>query len=153
MFQPKISEISLVHQMKETISGLVRPEYSRPALKVCHFDRPGHFGRLGRNVPFPYLDKIVVLSTTLLYPAYQNNTKRAVALVWSVQPECNVPLDMWNSEISNQNFRWIESALDNRLNFDAYICVKVGGRRWDKKMHSTGKKNTLKHQGSTVSCL
>ena len=29
--------------------GLVRPEYSEPALKVVHFDRSGHFGRSDRN--------------------------------------------------------------------------------------------------------
>ena len=32
--------------------GLVRPEYSGPALKVVHFNRSGYLGRSDRNFPF-----------------------------------------------------------------------------------------------------
>ena len=131
---------------------LVRPEYSGPALKVVHFDWSGYLGRSDRNVPFP-LTKLLFSVPLFCVRLTRIITKRAVDWVWSVQPECNVPLDIWNCEISNRNLRWIESALDNRLNLDAYICLKVGGRRWDKKMHSAGEQDTLKDQGSTVSCL
>ena len=55
--------------------GLVQPKYSGPALQVGHSDRSGHFGRsVGPKCPFP-LDKIVVPSPALLYPAYKNNNK------------------------------------------------------------------------------
>ena len=54
---------------------LVRPVQSGPALKVVHFDRSGHFGRSERNnrskCLFPF-DNIVVPSTPLLYPTYEN---------------------------------------------------------------------------------
>ena len=42
----------MLHQMERTNFGLVRPEYSGPALMVFHFDRSGHFGQSDRNVPF-----------------------------------------------------------------------------------------------------
>ena len=38
--------------------GLVRPEYSGPALKVVNFDRSGHFGRSDRNISF-HLSKLL----------------------------------------------------------------------------------------------
>ena len=44
-----------------------------PSLRVVLFDRSGQFGRSDRNCPFPLLDKIVVPSTALLYPASKNN--------------------------------------------------------------------------------
>ena len=40
-FNPKFRKFRLVYKMEQTISGLVRPEYSGPALKVVHFDRCG----------------------------------------------------------------------------------------------------------------
>ena len=67
--QPKIPEISVGTSKGTDHFGLVRPEYSRLALKEIHFDRSGHFGL---KCPFSF-DKIVVPSTALLYPAYKNN--------------------------------------------------------------------------------
>ena len=48
-------------------------EWKAPSLRVVLFDRSGQFGRSDRNYPFPLLDKIVVPSTALLYPASKNN--------------------------------------------------------------------------------
>ena len=65
--------------------GLVQPKYSGPALKVVHFDR--HLTKLLSPVPL----FCILLTRTI--------TKRAVAWVGSVQPECIVPL---------RNFRNVE---------------------------------------------
>ena len=43
--QPKIPVISVGTSNGKDHFGLVRPEYSGPALKVVLFDRSGHFGR------------------------------------------------------------------------------------------------------------
>ena len=64
------------------------------------------FRSVGPKCQFP-LDKIVVPSTALLYPAYRTITKRAVAWVGFVQPECTVPL----GTCYFRNFCWMESAL------------------------------------------
>ena len=56
--QPKIPEISVGSSNGTDHFGLVRPEYSGPALKVVHCDRSGHFGRSDRNVPF-HLPKLL----------------------------------------------------------------------------------------------
>ena len=56
--QPKIPEISVGSSDGTDHFGLVRPEYSGPALKVVHSDRSGHFGRSDRNVPF-HLPKLL----------------------------------------------------------------------------------------------
>ena len=95
--QPKLLEISVGTSNGTDHFGLVRPEYSGPALKVVHFDRSGHFGRsVGPKCPFPF-DKIVVPSTALLYPAYKRTiTTGAVAWVGSMQPECTITLGTWN---------------------------------------------------------
>jgi len=74
---------------------LVRPEYSGPALKVVPFDRSGHFGRSDRNVPF-HLTKLLFPVPLFCILLARTITKRAVAWVGSVQPECTVPLDTWN---------------------------------------------------------
>ena len=66
--QPKIPVISVATSNGTDHFGLVRPEYSGPALKVVLFDRSGHFGRSDRNVPF-HLTKL------LLYPACKNNNQ------------------------------------------------------------------------------
>ena len=65
-FNTKFPEISVGKSNGTDHFGLVRPEYSRPALKVVHFDRSGYLGRSDRNVPF-HLTKLVVHSTALLY--------------------------------------------------------------------------------------
>ena len=74
---PKISEIFGTSNRKGHF-GLVRPEYSRPPLKVVHFRS------VGRKCPFPF-DKIVVPSTALLYPVYKNNnqTRGSLCRVWA----------------------------------------------------------------------
>ena len=87
--QPKIPEISVSTSNGTDNFGLVRPEYSGPALKVVHSDRSGHFGRSDRNVPFH-------LTRTI--------TKRSVACVGSVQPECT-------------------RALPSGLRFEVHICT------------------------------
>ena len=61
--------------------SLIWPEYSGPALVMVLFDQFSHFSTLDQNqCTFPF-EKIVVPSTTLLFPACKNNyfTKRAVA--------------------------------------------------------------------------
>ena len=50
--QPKSPEIPVGSSNVTDHFGLVRPEYSGPALRVVHCDRSGHFGRSDRNVPF-----------------------------------------------------------------------------------------------------
>ena len=70
--QPKIPEKSVGTSNGTDHFGLVRPEYSGPALNVVHFDRSGHFGR--PECPFPF-DKIVVPNTAVLYPAHKNNNQ------------------------------------------------------------------------------
>ena len=42
---PQILKISVATSNGTDRFGLVRLEYSGPALKVVHFDRSGHFGR------------------------------------------------------------------------------------------------------------
>jgi len=81
--QPKIPVISVGTSNGTDHFGLVRPEYSGPALKVVHFNRSGYLGRLDRNIPFH--------STNLLSPVplfsillTKTITKRAVAWVGSV---------------------------------------------------------------------
>ena len=56
--QPKSPEISVGSSNGTDHFGLVRPEYSGPALKVVHFDRSGHFGLSDRNAPF-HLPKLL----------------------------------------------------------------------------------------------
>ena len=89
--QPKIPEISVGTPNGTDHFGLVRPEYLGPALKVVHFDRSGHFGRSDQNVPFHLAE---LLSTVQLFCILLTRTitKRAVARVGSVQPECTAPL-------------------------------------------------------------
>ena len=55
---PKILEILVGTSNGTDHFGSVRPWYSRPALKVVHFDRSGHFGRSDQNVSF-HLSKLL----------------------------------------------------------------------------------------------
>ena len=71
--------------------GLFRPEYSGPALKVVHYDRSGYLGRSNRNVPF-HLTKLLFPAPLFCILLTRTITKRAVAWLDSVQPECTVPL-------------------------------------------------------------
>ena len=72
--QLKSPEISVVTSNGTNHFGLVRLEYSGPALKVVLSDWSGHFSLSDRNVPF-HLIKLCLPSTTLLYPAYKNNNQ------------------------------------------------------------------------------
>ena len=106
--QPKIPEISVGTSNGTDHFGLVRPEYSGPALKVVHFGRSGHFGRSDRNALF-HLTKS--LSPVPLFCILTRTiTKCAVAWVGSVQPKCTVPSGTGNFRNSNRNFCWMEGA-------------------------------------------
>ena len=48
-FNTKFRKFRMLHQMERTNFGLVRPEYSGPALEMVHFDWSGHFGQSDRN--------------------------------------------------------------------------------------------------------
>ena len=93
--QPKIPVISVATSNGTDHFGLVRPEYSGPALKVVLFDRSGHFGRSDRNVPF-HLTKLLSPVPLFCILLARTITKRAVAWVGSVEPECTVPLNTEN---------------------------------------------------------
>ena len=93
--QPKIPVISVGTSNGTDHFGLVRPEYSGPALKVVLFDRSGHFGRSDRNVPF-HLTKLLSPVPLFCILVARTITKRAVAWVGSVEPECTVPLKTEN---------------------------------------------------------
>ena len=93
--QPKIPVISVGTSNGTDHFGLVRPEYSGPALKVVLFDRSGHFGRSDRNVPF-HLRKLLSPVPLFCILLARTITKRAVAWVGSVEPECTVPLNTEN---------------------------------------------------------
>ena len=91
--QPKIPEISVGTSNGTDHFGLVRPEYSGPALKVVHFNRSRRLRRSDPNVPF-HLTKL--LSPVPLFCILLTRTiKRAVDWVGSVKPECTVPLDIF----------------------------------------------------------
>ena len=83
--------------------GLVQPKYSGPALKVVHFDRSGHFGRSHRNVPF-HLTKLLSPVPLFCILLTRTITKRVVAWVGSVQPECIVHCEI--SEMLNGKRPW-----------------------------------------------
>ena len=94
---------------------ILRPDYSRRRPYIVYqLWRPSSLARLIISVVrpkclFPF-DKIVVPSTSLLYPAFQATiAKRAVAWVVSVQPECTIPMGAWNFRSFKAEF-WLESA-------------------------------------------
>ena len=93
--QPKIPVISVATSNGTDHFGLVRPEYSGSALKVVLFDRSGLFGWSDRNVPF-HLTKLLFPVPLFCILLTRTITRRAVACVGSVQPECTVPLGTWN---------------------------------------------------------
>ena len=105
--QPKILEISFGTPNRTDHFGLVRSDYSGPALMhVDHCDRSSHFGpSVGPKCSFPS-DKIVVHSASLFILLTRTVTKRAVAWSGLCNGRINVPFH-WargNSEISNRNF-------------------------------------------------
>ena len=64
--------------MERTNFGLVRPEYSGPALMMVHFDRSGHFGQSDPKCPFPF--DIIVAPLPLFYiPLSRTIRLRAVS--------------------------------------------------------------------------
>ena len=65
---------------RTTNFALVLPEYSRPALKVLHFDRSGYLGGSARNNPF-HLSKLLSPVPLFWYPAYKNNNQKRGGLV------------------------------------------------------------------------
>ena len=72
-FQPKFPVISVGTSNGTDHFGLVRPEYSGPALKVVHFNRSGYLGRSDRMSLS--IRQIYSPSTALSYPAYKNNNQ------------------------------------------------------------------------------
>ena len=76
--QPQIPEISVGSSNGTEHFGLVRPEYSGPALKVVHFDRYGYLGRSYRNVLF-YLTKFLSPVPLFCILLTRTITKRVVA--------------------------------------------------------------------------
>ena len=62
--------------------GLVRPEYSGPALKVVHFDHSGLFGRPDRNVPF-HLRKLLSPVPFFFVLLTRTITKQNVPFHWA----------------------------------------------------------------------
>ena len=80
--QPKIPEISVGTSNGMDHFSLVQLEYSGPALKVIHFDWSGYLcWSVGLKCHVPF-DKLVVPSTTLLYPPYKNNNQTRSGLGW-----------------------------------------------------------------------
>ena len=101
--QPKIPVIPVATSNETDHFGLVRPEYSGPALKVVLFDRSGHFGRSDRNVPF-HLTKL--LSPVPLFCILLARTITSARWLGSGLGNQNVPFH-WTrkiSEISNREF-------------------------------------------------
>ena len=62
--------------------GLVRPEYSGPALKVVHFDHSGLFGRPDQNVPF-HLRKLLSPVPLFFVLLTRTITKQNVPFHWA----------------------------------------------------------------------
>ena len=54
---------------------MVRPEYSRPALRAVHFDWAGYLGRSDQNVPFHLTKLLFPVPLILLYPTYNKNNQ------------------------------------------------------------------------------
>ena len=107
--QPKIPEISVGTWNRTDYLGLVRPEYLGAALKVVHFDRSGYLGRSDRNVSF---HSAKLLSPVPLFRILLTRTITKRAWLGSGLSNQNVPFH-WTrgiSEISKQNFCWMESS-------------------------------------------
>ena len=90
-FNLKFWKFWLVHQIDHF--GLVWPEYLGPL--VVHFDWSGHFGCSDQKVPFN-LTKLLSPVPLFCFLLTRTITKRMVAWVGSVQPECTIPLGTWN---------------------------------------------------------
>ena len=97
--QPKILEILVRNQINVMDHfGSVWPEYLGPALKGDHFDLLNHSSWSGGNVLF-HLGKLLCPVQFFCILLTRTITKCVVACVWSVQPECTVPLGTWNFQI------------------------------------------------------
>ena len=101
--QPKIPEILVSTSNGTDHFSLVQREYLGPAFRVVRFDQSGHFGQSDLNVPFR-LTKL--LFPVLLFCILRTRiiTKRVVAWVGSVQPECTVLLGKRNFRNLKQEF-------------------------------------------------
>ena len=103
---------------------MVRPEYQGPALKVVHFDGSSYPGRLDRNVRF----NLSLLSSVPLFCILPTRTitKRGVAWVGSVQPECTVPLDFLKTGIFGE---WkaplVNGQLDSEFIFTFVLVIPL----------------------------
>ena len=112
--QPKILEILVGTSNWIDHFGLVWPEYLGPL--VVHFDWSGHFGRSNQKVSLTKLLSPVPLFCFLLT---RTITKRMVAWVGSVQPECTTPLGTWNfrnfkPDFSHSHFQFLcQSRISN----------------------------------------
>ena len=101
---------------------MVRPEYQGPALKVVHFDGSSYPGRLDRKVPF----NLSLLSSVPLFCILLTRTitKRGVAWVGSVQPECTVSLDFLKTGIFGE---WkgplVNGQLDSEFIFTFVLVI------------------------------
>ena len=83
--------------------SLVQPENLGPALRVVCFDQSGHFGQSNLNVPF-HLTKLLSPVPLFCILLTRIITKRVVAWVRSVQPECTVLLGKRNLRNLKQEF-------------------------------------------------
>ena len=78
--QPKIPEISVGTSNGTDHFGLVRPEYSGPALKMVHFNRSRRSRRSDPNVPF-HLTKLLSPVSLFCILLKRTITKSAVVCV------------------------------------------------------------------------
>ena len=101
--QPKIPDISVSTSNGADHFGLVRPEYSGPALKVVLFDRSGHFGRSDREVLFHLAKLLSPVPLFCILHAYKNNnqTRGGLGRVCATGMY-TVPLGTWNF----RHFKW-----------------------------------------------
>ena len=150
--QPKIPEISVGTSNGTDYFGLVRPEYSGPALNVVHFDRSGHFGRSDRNVLF-HLTKLLSPIPLFCILLTKTITKRAVAWVGSVQLEWARGI----SEISNLFFECKHPIIDKSIVITEPVVPStrlLGSKLYPTNMQSMLNKDlTRSIEQLTVGCV
>ena len=93
--QPKIPEITVGTSNRTYHFGLVRPKYSRPALKVIRFDRSGHFGRLVARTDMS-LSIWQNCCSHYRSPAYKNTNQTRSGLGRVCATGMYHPLGTWN---------------------------------------------------------
>ena len=104
--QPENPEISVSTSNGTNHFGLVRLEYSGPALKVVHSDQSSHFSWSDWNVPF-HLTKLCLPQYRSFVSCLQEQYPNVRWLGWGLCNR-NVPFHWAHeiSEISNWNFCW-----------------------------------------------